>query len=238
MSHAEVEEDVILAVNCKGTPYKRMVRNKNEPVQQAVIRYRLISARIMSGLCAVEAATKLGYKNSTQLSLIESGERPIPKDWKWIINAAQVYSVSVDYILGLSPHPERDAIAAETFSLLDGFQDLMKIQAASMTAACIAASAQGKVSIEEMETLCTSVEAVKKAVDTMRDLSDFDEMRGGATVLATVARLQEAIVPIDKVARQRRADAPTFAKIAAGDLGKLAYLVVDTEMEAHQHEFE
>jgi hypothetical protein len=44
--------------------------------------------------------------------LIESGERPVPKDWKWIISAAQVYSVSVDYILGLSPHPERDAIAA------------------------------------------------------------------------------------------------------------------------------
>jgi hypothetical protein len=198
------------------------------------MRYRLISARIMSGLCAVEAAAKLGYKNSTQLSLIEAGERPVPSHVSWMLNAAMVYSVSVDYLLGVSEHPERHPVAAETFAMLDGFQDLIKIQAASMTAACIAASAQGKVSIEEMEALCTSVEAAKNAVQTMQArCPEFDDLIGGATMLATVARLQAAIVPIDKVARQRRAAAPQFIKIAAGDLGNLAYLL-DTDIEEVQ----
>ena len=232
MSHAG-DDEVIIATKFKNAPNKRYVR-RNQPVTEALVRYRLISARIACGLSAVEAAAKMNYANSTQLSLIESGERTVPKDWKWIINAAQAYSVSADYILGLSPHPERDAIAAETFAMLDGFQDLMKIQAASMTAACIAASAQGKVSIEEMEALCTSVEAVKKAVQTMQARCPvFDDLIGGATVLATVARLQAAIAPIDKVARQRRDDAPTFAKIAAGDLGNLAYLL-DTDIDEVQ----
>lgn len=54
---------------------RRFVRDKSKPEELEKLRNNLIVARVMSGMTAVEAAERLGYANSTQLSLIESGKQ-------------------------------------------------------------------------------------------------------------------------------------------------------------------
>jgi hypothetical protein len=92
---------------CK--PLTRFMRNRNLPGELEDLRRKLIEARVMQGLTAVEAAEKFGYAKSTQLSLIETGKRPTPTDWRFLKQAAEIYAVSVDWLLGLSPNMEPDA---------------------------------------------------------------------------------------------------------------------------------
>lgn len=77
---------------------------------------RFIAARIMSGLDQRSAADKLGYKNSSPLCKIEAGDAGVPT--YMIARAAQVYGVSMDYLIGLSDYPERDMATVEAVALM------------------------------------------------------------------------------------------------------------------------
>lgn len=223
-----IETGIIAMKGASSAPMKRFVFNNEVPLQGEIVRERMISARIMNGLSAVEAASRLGYANSTQLSLIESGERKVPNDWQFLLKVSQVYSVSMDYLVGASSNPERDAIASEHFALMRGFEQLQQMQAAAMTTAFIKYGAQGKPSSSDMESLCNSVETITGAVQTMRDRSPtFDDMRGGATVLASSIRLKAAIVPIREALRRRKENEQHFIDLASGKEGPLSYLTDD-----------
>lgn len=90
-------------------------RYEVEPVDD-LIRQRAKVARELNKLDQREAAAALGYKNSSQLSKIESGMARIPKDF--IRKAAITYGVSADYLLGLSDEPERDPRTAEHMAVM------------------------------------------------------------------------------------------------------------------------
>lgn len=222
----DADEIIIAVEGIANTPVKRFVRDKDVPLQKELMRERLISARIMNGMTAVDAAERLGYRNSTQISQIESGERKVPNDWQFLLRMSQVYSVSIDYLLGISPNPERDAIASENFAIMRGFEQLQQMQAATMTTAFIKYAALGRPSSLDLESLCGAIETVKRAVQTMRDRSPaFDDMRGGASVLASVERLDESIRPIKSTLRRRKDNEQHFIDMASGKHGSLKYLM-------------
>jgi hypothetical protein len=78
---------------CVGQKLRRFTRNKNAPERMETLRYNLIAARVVSSLTAVEAAKRLGYANSTKLSLIETGQRKTPKDWGFLRLASIAWRV-------------------------------------------------------------------------------------------------------------------------------------------------
>lgn len=218
--------DVMISSECASAPATRMVRNADAPLHREIMRERIISARIMNGLTATEASKRMGYQNSTQISLIEAGRRAVPTGWKFLQKMSQVYSVSMDYLVGISPHPERDAIAAEGFAIMRGFEQLQKLQAAAMTTAFIRYGAQGKPSQNDLQRLCDVAAAAKDALRLMRDRSPrFDGMRGGATLLAAIENLGVAIEPVRKSLGRRKENEQHFVDLASGKRGPLKYLM-------------
>ncbi len=219
-------ETVIALEGVKLAPVKRFVRNKDVPLQKEIIRERLIMARVMNGMTAVQAAEKLGYRNSTQISQIEAGERKLPNDWQFLLKMSQVYSVSIDFLLGVSPYPERDAIASEHFAIMRGFEELQKIQAATMTTAFVKYAQMGRPSTPELEAICECADTLKQAIQTLRTLApEFDELRGGSKVLATVDKLDAATEPVRKTIRRRKENEEHFIALASGKKGPLTYLL-------------
>lgn len=224
----QADQDSIIAhAGVKSAPVKRFVRNKDVPMERETIRERLVMARVMNGMTAVQAAEKLGYKNSTQISQIEAGERKLPNDWQFLLKMSQVYAVSVDFLLGVSPYPERDAIASEHFAIMRGFEELQKIQSATMTTAFVRYAAMGRPSTPELDAMCTAAEEVEQAIAVLRSRNpEFDEeWRGSSKVLSSVERLSTAAAPIRSTIRRRKDNEEHFIALASGKKGPLAYLL-------------
>jgi transcriptional regulator with XRE-family HTH domain len=225
-------ETIIIALEGReNAPTKRFVRNKDVPQEKEVVRERMINARVMNGLTAVEAAERLGYVNSTQLSLIESGDRKVPNDWQFLLNMSKAYSVSVDYLLGISPHPERDPVAAESFAILRGFEELVHSQATAMTTAFVRFGQEREAARIDIQSIVGAAEHVAAAVSRMREIyPDFDELRGGAKLLSTVERLEATAIPIKDAMRRRALAEQHCLAIAKGEQGPLATYVTDRQM--------
>jgi len=216
----------------EGAPIKRFVRNKDVPLESERVRERVISARVMNGLTAVEAAKRLGYANSTQLSQIESGERPVPKDWQFLLRMSRVYSVSVDYLLGLSPHPERDPVAAESFAMLRGFEEMMQAQALAMTTAFVRFGKEREAARVDLQAIVAAAQAVAHALARFRELNPEvdEEMRGANTLLVAVERLEATAIPIQDTINRRALNEQHCLAIAKGKEGPLSSYVNDPQL--------
>ena len=202
----------------------RFVRNKNLPDDLENLRYNLIVARVMQGMLATEAAEKFGYANSTQLSLIESGKRETPKDHKFLRQAAQIYSVSVDWLLGLSPHMEPDPRVAHQYALLRGTESMMGAIVAQMTTAMIRVAQETQPVAEELERLIVQVEAVTERFATLRAHGEFDELAGGAPVIAAVERLTKGLDPLRNKLKKIKGIDSYMAEVRAGTMEPIPYL--------------
>lgn len=216
----------------ESAPTKRFVRNKDVPLETERVRERMISARVMNGLTAVEAASRLGYANSTQLSQIESGERKVPNDWQFLLRMSRVYSVSVDYLLGVSPHPERDPVAAESFAMLRGFEGLLQAQAAAMTTAFVRYGKEKEAARVDLQAICGAAQHVTAALARIRELNPaFDEdMRASSTLVAAVERLEAAAIPVQDTINRRALNEQHCLALAKGKEGPLASYVADVQM--------
>jgi transcriptional regulator with XRE-family HTH domain len=224
--------DVIIALDgVPSAPAKRFVRNKDVPRQKEMMRERMISARVMNGMTAVEAATRLGYKNSTQLSEIENGGRKVPNDWQFLLNMSRVYSVSVDYLLGLSPNPERDPVAAENFAMLRGFEHLLEAQAAAMTTAFVRFGAERNAARIDLQSIVGAAEAVSASLQRLRELNPSfdDEMRGSSSLVSKVERLEQTAIPIKETLKRRALQEQHCLAIAQGKAGPLSPYVDDRQ---------
>jgi hypothetical protein len=203
---------------------KRFVRNKNKPEELENLRYNLIVARVMSGMTAVEAAQRFGYKNSTQISLIESGDRPTPRDHQFLRQASEVYSVSCDFLLGLSPHMEYDGRVAHQHALMRGTESILGGIAAQFATVMIQFTQQTQPVPEDFERVATAAEKVGSAIATMRERFGLDEVLGSATLLAASEELSKAVEPLrQKVMRYRAIDS-YFDEMRAGKLQPIQYL--------------
>ncbi|WP_454056876.1 helix-turn-helix domain-containing protein [Cupriavidus sp. Marseille-Q8015] len=202
----------------------RFVRNRNLPEELEDLRYRLICARVLSGMTAVEAAQRFGYANSTQLSLIESGQRKTPSDWKFIRQAAEVYSVSTDYLLGLSPHAEIDGKVAQQYAMMRGAEGMVNSVAAMLTTAMVQWTNQTAPVPEDFEKVTAAVDELAGAVETLRK-HGVDELRGSSLLVSAMARLQEAAAPVRQKLRRFQSIDSYFSDLRAGKAEPIGYLV-------------
>ncbi|QQC63805.1 helix-turn-helix domain-containing protein [Paraburkholderia ginsengisoli] len=196
----------------------RFVRNKTQPEELETLRYNLIRARVANGMTAVEAADKFGYANSTQLSLIESGQRKTPDDWKFLKQAARAYAVSIDWLLGLSPHMEPDSKLAREFALLRGTESLVNAFIGQMATAVIQVARESQPVAEELERVISDLDALKARFDKLAVQETFQDVPGGAPVVAAVERLTAGIAPLRAKLKRFKGIEAYLAEVRAGAL--------------------
>lgn len=152
---------------------------------------RFLSAREINGYQQTEAALLCGWKNSTQLSLIEQGKRLVPIDK--VLVAADVYSVSVDFLLGMSDEPERDPKSAEQHAMVRHLESLLRGTAENIGAALLVHAKQGGLPMQSIRVLTDDAEAMAAAVARFIELNPkFGDMRGGAPVALALERMATA----------------------------------------------
>jgi transcriptional regulator with XRE-family HTH domain len=203
---------------------QRFKRDPRKPEDLERLRYNLIAARVMAGLTAVEAAQKMGYANSTQLCLIESGKRKTPDDYRFLMDCARAYRCSVDFLLGLSPHIDESARVAHEHAMARGIEDIGQGIASILTTAIVKYTEQAHPVASEYQRMLTAVERVDSAIAVMREKFGFDDLRGSAPVLAAVEELSALSEPIRDKLRHFQSVEAYIEDVKAGRMPSIPYL--------------
>ena len=168
--------------------------NQQNQEDLKLIGTRMLEARGIAGFSQIAAAKKLGYANSSRLNKIERAIDVKSVSISLIKKAAKVYSVSADFILGLSNDWERNAKANQERDISNY---LMETWAKShIHDANAILYLQNKIdSICRVTALYEdSVADCRRALVRFMQLNPgFDDMRGGASVVGSVERSEHAI---------------------------------------------
>lgn len=163
---------------------------------------RLVRAREAAGLRQAEAAEKLGYANSTQLSLWEFGRRLVPiVD---LTRLAGLYGVPEGFLLGTSDDMDRDPARGLRAASVRGIRGLLNGLAERLVGE-ISRHAQivGPGAVHVRALLASGRSLLDAAHDIQRlNPEGFMDLRGGATLLRLAedfeASLREARAGIDR----------------------------------------
>lgn len=171
---------------------KKPRADKNATLRK-LIGPRFIECREINGWSQSESATRLGYKNSTQLSLIERGDRMPPIEV--LRFAATIFGVSADYLMCLSDEPERDPKQAEKQATLRQVSGLLATNAEVIVDVMLSNFASGAPTVATTRGL---VESFKKHAGSVRKFHEinekrFDTLRGGASVIASLGELDSLV---------------------------------------------
>lgn len=161
-----------------------------------VFGQRMKQSRELCNLSQKQAARVLGYKNTSYLSKIESGEYTSSVKPELLIKAAQIYEVSCDYLLGITDEWERDPHIASQKKIEGWLLAQWNVSKSNELAAV------GRISkkIDCIENSIKSlVPSTKKChaslLDFIRLNPRFEYMKGGAC-------LQNSILEADRKATE------------------------------------
>lgn len=160
-------------------------RAEGNAVLRKEIGRRLVEARNINGWDQTEAATKLGYRNSTQLSLAEQGKRLPPHEI--LIRASVVYGVSMDFIFSMSDEPERDPKAAERNAAMRHVQDLITQTTNQQIAMLMQYLAHGVPSIRTAQRLLAVAQTLADEVQRTQQINGkvfSDKLKNGAKLVS------------------------------------------------------
>jgi transcriptional regulator with XRE-family HTH domain len=202
-------------------PLKRFVRNKAQPDDLEALRHRLIVARVANGLLATEAAKRFGYANSTQLSLIESGARPIPKNFQFIAQAAKAYAVSTDWLLGLVDDMDADDEILRRHALLRGTRDTLSETLNGFARMTATVAARMQLSPDETEDAIAGIESVQRRFRDLCERGQFEDLPGGAPVASAICDLSRVVAPLRRVHVAFTSFNEYVGDVAAGRLPKI-----------------
>lgn len=187
---ATVEDDDTTTVDDQGTDWARAKANT---VLKQQIASRMIAAREMNGLGQTQAALLIGWKNATQLSLIEQGKRMPPHTL--MIRISAVLGVSLDWLFGLDDEPERDSRSAAVKASVRQINRMLERNAMAVCTALheshrvdTAQAIRSTKVVSRVTTLCEAVNRFRE-IDPM----SFDEKRGSATLLYVAKEALESI---------------------------------------------
>ncbi|CAG9189481.1 HTH cro/C1-type domain-containing protein [Paraburkholderia tropica] len=205
-------------------PLKRFTRDRNKPEELETLRRNLIASRVLSGMTVAEAAEKFGYANSTELSLIESGKRPIPSDHKFLRQASQVYAVSADFLLGLSPHTDYDGKVSRQHALMRGVEQIMVAVSAQFATAMNEFTRQTQPVPGDFERATEAAREVVQALAVVRK-HGLDEVRGSSALIAAVEHLAQAVEPLRQKLAQYHSIASYLDEMRNGRAEAIPYLI-------------
>ncbi|MFM0300385.1 hypothetical protein PQQ99_09725 [Paraburkholderia sediminicola] len=216
----------------------RFARNRNLPGELEDFRYKLIQARVVNGFSPDEASARFEARGFTgvDVAALESGRTKTPNDWRFLKQAAEVYAVSVDWLIGLSHHMERDAVTAQQFALLRGTEDAVRGALSLFIDASADAARNAQLQPGEVARMIAAVDEHLKRFDKFSALDAFEDMPGGAPVVATVKRLAQCVGPLRRVHGQFAEAGKAFELIRAGKLKPIPYLVERFEHQASEAE--
>lgn len=196
------------------SPSRPRRRLADDAETEKLMRERLIVARNLNSLDQKEAAAKLGYKNSSQLSKVESGDAPLPKSL--LRKASLAYGVSSDWLLGLSSEPERDPQIAGQMAVMRAVHAGVLEHTQNVTAVMLRL-ASDQLPLESQLRLL--LDATRRAAQSFEKVcrlnSTFnDDIRGGATLQHDIDEMIEVTVSVDQFLA-RRANLTEVRKPAA-----------------------
>lgn len=161
---------------------------------KATVGRRLRVARLAAGLDQDAAAKELGHKGSTQVCIAENGGRlpPILDLMKY----ADLYGVPLDFILGrhddhLAESEElgSSALARVVSQSIQGCFEKFSNAVSEHTSVCLANQRQDREDLKRAAML--GVEA-RQALKRLKELNpDYEDLRGGAKLDATLGQLAE-----------------------------------------------
>jgi DNA-binding XRE family transcriptional regulator len=201
----------------------RYVRNKELPESLERLRYNLIVARVMSGMTQVEAAEKFGYSKSTQINLIESGQRKTPDDHKFIRQAAEIYAVSTDFLLGLSPHMEFDSKVQQQHALMRGVESVLSGISAEFATVMIEYTKQTQPVPNDFARVSSAADKVEIAVGVMRR-HGLDEVRGSSLLATALEELDSACMGLRQKLKSYRSVEGYFDDVRSGKMQAIPFL--------------
>lgn len=157
---------------------------------------RMIAARELNGFAQTEAALLIGWKNATQLSLIEQGKRMPPHHILLLISRA--YGVSTDFLYTLDDEPERDGRTAAKKAQVRQIAEMLQRNAEAVTKALFEAHRFDPAPELRASRVITKVTSLCEAVGRFHAINPefFESCRGSAMLLRTA---NDASVAIEKV---------------------------------------
>ncbi len=161
---------------------------------KAVIAERLIQARELNGYQQTEAAERLGYKTSSQLSQWEHGKRMPPLTM--LIKACETYRVSMDFLVGISDDPDRDPTSVERRMVLAGAERMLHDMSQRLADAVVYQTNLGGPTVEMARVVLRDGEQFMERFN--RFVKDngvaYEQMRWCASMTAAASDLEETLV--------------------------------------------
>lgn len=185
------------------SPSRPRRRLADDAETEKVMRERMIVARNLNSLDQKEAAAKLGYKNSSQLSKVESGDAPLPKSL--LRKASLAYGVSADWLLGLSNEPERDPQIAGQMAVMRAVNAAVMEHTQNVTGVMLRLASDQLPLESQLRALLDSARRATQSFEKVCRLNSTfnDDIRGGATLQHDIDDLLEATVNVDKFLSRR-----------------------------------
>jgi hypothetical protein len=154
-------------------------------------------AREWSGLGQTQAALLMGWKNATQLSLIEQGKRMPPHTL--LVRMSDVLGVSLDWLFGLDNEPERDSRSAAVKASVRQISRMLERNSTAVATALFDVHRYDTVPAIRASRLVTTVFELCDAVGKFRaaDPKYFDNTRCSAMLLRTVDDARSAVENVD-----------------------------------------
>lgn len=196
------------------SPSRPRRRLADDAETEKLMRERLIVARNLNSLDQKEAAAKLGYKNSSQLSKVESGDAPLPKSL--LRKASLAYGVSSDWILGLSNEPERDPQIAGQMAVMRAVHAGVMEHTQNVTAVMLRLASDQLPLESQLRLLLDATRRAAQSFEKVCRLNStfHDDIRGGATLQHDIDEMIEVTVSVDQFLA-RRANLAEVRKPAA-----------------------
>ncbi|WP_155920598.1 helix-turn-helix domain-containing protein [Methylobacter luteus] len=164
-------------------------RNEYEQIVKT-LGERMKAARELCGYSQIQAASLLGYANSSKLAKVEGSIDAVPL---WLIpKAAEVYQVSIDFLFGVSDCWQRDLTAAQEQHVGQWLEAQWK-QAQEAQDCAVRSLHDKQVELKEAidRTLRRSKENLECVKHVRENNKAFDQLRGGAKLLRVLAETAE-----------------------------------------------
>lgn len=158
-----------------------------------VVGERMRDARSLCNMSQVEAARRLGYRNSSKLSKVEGATDTQSVPMALIVKAARLYDVSTDYLLGISGEWESKDPQAVQERALSGWLFEVWENARIRDMQALRGFHRKLTAIETaVGALFAETANAQAALERFAEINpEFEDMRAGATLANNVKRAAE-----------------------------------------------